>query len=105
MLRDGEQRLSVSQSGPRLELSSGGLLLDGSIAGDNVQAAALLDDDAKPGSGSCLTSDTLIVAAVLERTTEATQLSGQFRMPGCATCAPVPFRAVRLPDQRSGGGH
>jgi hypothetical protein len=105
MLRDGEQRLNVSQSGPRLELSSGDLLLDGSIEVDNIQAAAPLGDGAKPGSGSCLTADTLIVAAVLERTTEATQLSGQFRMPGCATCAPVPFRAVRLPDQRSAGGH
>ena len=105
MLRDGEQRLHISQSGPKLEMSWGGLLLEGSIEGDNAQAAAVLGHGSKPGSGSCLTADSMVIAGVLERTTEATRLSGQFRMPGCATCAPVPFRAVRLPDHRSGGGH
>ncbi len=106
VLRDGEQRLHVSQSGPRLELMWGPLLLEGSIAGDNVQAAARLGDSDKPGSGTCLTADTMLVAAALERTTDEVRLAGEFRMPGCATCAPVPFRAVRLPDHRPGaGGH
>jgi hypothetical protein len=107
MLQDGERRLHVSQSGPRLELMWGSLLLEGSVSGDNVQAAAVLGDSGKPGSGSCLTADTMVLSGLLERTADADGLTGEFRMPGCATCAPVPFRAARLPDQRgaSGVGH
>ncbi|MGH7711157.1 MAG: hypothetical protein ACREOG_07730 [Gemmatimonadaceae bacterium] len=104
---DSDQQLGVSQSGPRVELTWGRVVLDGSVTGDSMQAAAAFREGVKPGNGSCLTADTLAVAAAIEKTSEVTRLSGQFRLPGCATCAPVLFQALRLSDRDGmlrGGG-
>ncbi|HJU72220.1 MAG TPA: hypothetical protein VJ717_00630 [Gemmatimonadaceae bacterium] len=93
--------LTVAQSGTRLDVRVGDLLLVGAIAGDSVYAAA-------PGkafrTASCETLDSVAVTAVVVRTGSERALVGQVMFRGCATCAPARFRALRVPERSSNRG-
>jgi hypothetical protein len=100
----GEQRLTVSQSGPRLEMAFGRVALGGTITGDSVQATVRIDTSATLRAARCLTADTLRLVAAVERTGQDTRLPGRLLFPGCESCAPVAFRATRLAEQSRGPG-
>ena len=97
----GQTRLTISQSGPRIALSLGAIEFHGTINGDSVRAAAPVADNALIRAANCLTSDTLAIAAALVKTANETRLAGAFTFAGCRTCTAVPFAAARLPDRET----
>lgn len=99
------QQLTISQSGPRLDVTYGPVLFSGTIAGDSIRAAAPIVDSALLRAASCLTADTVGISAAIAKGARATEptLTGAFVFPNCATCAAVPFRAARLADSRHRG--
>jgi hypothetical protein len=103
LMQGGQQRLTVAQSGPRLELEWGRLSMTGFVVGDSLRAHAELREGTETSRASCLTADTLTLAAAIEKTQQAVRLSGEFLLPGCATCKPVPFRAERVAARHAGG--
>ncbi len=93
----GERRMTISQSGTRLELKLMGdkpVAFRGTIAGDTIRVAA---------ARTCLTADSSAMSATVERTESATQIVGQMELRGCGTCPRVPFRARRLPTKPQQG--
>jgi len=92
--------LLISQSGRSFEISSKG----------NPATSGVLDDknltsSMWTGSYSACGNGQITLAAVVDPTAEPRSLTGQLSFPGCQSCAPVDFRAVRQPKVQSGGGH
>lgn len=102
LLQDGEQRLNVAQSGPRLEIEWGRLSMHGEVVRDSVRALAELHEGTPSSRASCLTADTLLLLARIDKSAEVQRLEGEFRLPGCPTCAAVPFRAGRQSARQPG---
>jgi hypothetical protein len=94
----GERRMTISQSGTRLELNLIGeqpVAFRGTIAGDTIRTAA---------ARTCLTADSSAMSATVERTGSETELVGHLELRGCSTCPRIPFRARRLLTQPQRGG-
>jgi hypothetical protein len=103
LVADEERRLSIAQSGPKLDVTLGAVELFGIVDGERLYAAAPTKDNALLRAASCLTVDTIALSAALPAKGLAdTHLVGSFLFPGCATCPSVPFRATRLPDRERG---
>jgi len=90
--------LSISQSGTSLVISLGGKTTTGALAGKTIKAQFAgfnnANTDCKDRS--------LTLTATLDPQAEPRTLSGRFSVEGCASCAPVEFRAVKQP--RPAGG-
>lgn len=83
--------LDVSQSGTRAVLTlndSAGTVLDATLEGSALAAATDERSTVCEGRG-------LRLAAGLRLDPGSPQLDGTAAVPGCAACAPVPFRATR----------
>jgi len=103
LVPDGEKRLSVAQSGPKLDVTFGSLELFGTLDGDSLYVVAPTKDNALRRAASCLTRDTIAVSGALPRKGASdTHLIGSFLFPGCGMCPAVPFRAMPLPDRARG---
>ncbi len=103
LVADGETRLSIAQSGPKLDIAFGPVELLGSIDGDSVYTAGPTENNALLRAASCLTVDTIAVSATLPpKGSSDTSLHGRFLFPGCGTCPGVPFLATRLLDRERG---
>jgi hypothetical protein len=103
LVADGDSRLNIAQSGPKLDMTFGPVELFGTIDGDRIYAAAPTQENALLRAASCLTVDTVAVSAALPaRGATDTHWVGNFLFPGCATCPGVPFRGTRLPDRERG---
>jgi hypothetical protein len=96
--------LLISQSGKSLAISLGkaktvatGLLENRSLKASVPQGT----DSSSPACGA----DFFALTAMVDPMSEPRSLSGTLSAPGCASCAPVQFRAVRLPKTQTGGGH
>lgn len=90
--------LLISQSGRSLEVSfKGKSPASGSLDDKNLKSSVSV------GNGSGCGQVTL--AAVVDAKSEPRSLTGQLSFPGCQSCAPVDFRAVREPKVQTGGGH
>lgn len=84
-------RLDVSQSGTRAVLTlndTAATALDARLDGESLAAAT------KEGSAAC-GGRGLRLAATLRPDPRSPQLDGAATVPGCRSCAPVPFRATR----------
>lgn len=86
---------SVSQSGPHLEIALGSLEFVGAIVGDSIRAAAVVSN-ANRREPPCNSSPTVQLVATLTRADADVRLPGEITFAGCESCAPLPFRAVRL---------
>jgi hypothetical protein len=98
LLAGAERRMTVVQSGTRLQLTFGqtpAVVLTGTIAGDTIRAAA---------AKSCLTADSIALSATVRRTPPEGELVGQLEARGCSACPPAPFRARLLPTKARDGG-
>ena len=85
--------LDVSQSGTRAVVTlndPAATALDARLDGDALTAAT------EEGSAAC-GGRGLRLAATLREDADAPRLDGALSVPGCPSCAPVRFRAARLP--------
>ena len=104
LVADHEKRLSVAQSGPKLDVTFGPLELFGTIQGERINAATATKDSALLRAANCLTGDSIALSGALPtRGASDTHWVGNFLFPGCTTCPSVPFRATRLPDRARNG--
>ncbi len=92
--------LLISQSGRSVELSfTGKPAAAGSLADKNLTSLISIGSDSGCGNGY------VTLAAVVDPKSEPRSLAGQLSFPGCQSCSPIAFRAVRQPKPPSGGGH
>jgi hypothetical protein len=94
--------LSISQSGKSLVvILSGAKTAVGTLDGTTIKAQFSGADKDKSEAGQC-GGDGLTLTATLDPQAEPRTLSGKLSVEGCASCAPMEFRAVRQP--RPAGG-
>ncbi len=97
--------LSISQSGPSLLLAlNGGIKTTaGTLDGKTINAsfAGANTDTANPPNCA---DRTWTLTATLDPHAEPKTMTGRFSIEGCASCAPLEFRAVRQP-RPAGGTH
>ncbi len=91
--------VSISQSGASLVIGLGGKTTTGTIAGKTIKAQFAGAEN--PNAADC-SDRSLALSATLDPLTEPKTLSGRLTVEGCASCAPVEFRAVKQP--RPAGG-
>lgn len=92
--------LLISQSGRSLEVS-----FKGKPAGSGILVNRNLSSSISVGSDSACGDGQVVLAAVVDPKSEPRSLNGQFSFPGCQSCSPVAFHAVRQPKPPSEGGH
>jgi hypothetical protein len=95
---------SISQSGKTLVvILSGAKTATGTLDGTAIKAqfSGTDTDKNKSEAGQC-GGDGLTLTATLDPHVEPRTLSGMISVDGCASCAPMQFRAVRQP--RPAGG-
>ena len=93
----------VHQSGTRLDVEIGDLILVGAIRRDSLAASSRRNSTILRAAG-CLTVDSLTLHAVLAREGTAKQLTGRLVFVGCQNCAPAIFRATRSADRSRAKG-
>jgi hypothetical protein len=94
--------LSISQSGKSLVvILSGAKTATGTLDGTTIRAQFSGADKDKSEAAQC-GGDGLTLTATLDPHAEPRTLSGMLSVDGCASCAPIEFRAVRQP--RPAGG-
>ena len=91
--------VSISQSGTSLVIGLGGKTTTGSLNGKTIKAQFAGANSPNPTDCS---DRSLALTATLDPLTEPRTLSGRLSVEGCASCAPVEFRAVKQP--RPAGG-
>ena len=91
--------VSISQSGTSLVIGLGGKTTAGSLNGKIIKAQFAGANSPNPTDCS---DRSLAMTATLDPLTEPRTLSGRLSVEGCASCAPVEFRAVKQP--RPAGG-
>lgn len=92
--------LLISQSGRSLEVSfKGKPAASGSLDDKELKSSVSVGNSSGCGNGQ------VTLAAVVDPKSEPRSLTGQLSFPGCQSCAPVDFRAVRQPRVQSGEGH
>ena len=92
--------LLMSQSGRSLEVSFKGKPAgSGSLVDKNLSSSISVGSDSACGNGQ------VTLAAVVDPKSEPRSLSGQLSFPGCQSCTPIDFRAIRQPRPPTGGGH
>lgn len=96
--------LSISQSGKTLvvALNGGTKITTGTLEGKTIKASFARAENS--GQADC-GDQTLTLAATLDPKAEPRTLNGRLSVDGCASCAPLEFRAVRQPRSTGGGGH
>lgn len=91
--------LSISQSGTSLVIGLGGRTTTGTLNGKTIKAQFA-------GAGSSNPTEcgdrSLTLTATLDPLAKPRTLSGRLSVEGCASCAPLEFRAVKQP--RPAGG-
>lgn len=91
--------LLISQSGRSLEVEFKGTSAGtASLNGTDLKSSMSVDDSSC-GNGQ------MILAATVDPKSEPRSLAGKLSFPGCQSCTPVEFRAVRQPKPQSGGGN
>jgi hypothetical protein len=91
--------LSISQSGTSLVVGLSGKTTIGTLAGKTIKAQFAGADNTNPTE--CRDRG-LTLTATLDPLAEPRTLGGRLAVEGCASCAPVEFRAVKQP--RPAGG-
>jgi hypothetical protein len=100
--------LGISQSGKTLVLTfdnASRTSAMGSLDGNVIKVSSVpLRDSA--GDPACGGNQSPTLTATVDAKTEPKSLTGTLSVSGCASCAPVTFRAVRQPKAAAvGGGH
>jgi hypothetical protein len=94
--------LVISQSGRKLEVSfKGTAVAPGLLEDKNLKWSMPVGSESNGACGS----GSVTVAAVVDPKSEPRSMTGQLSFAGCASCAPLHFRAVRQPKSQAGGGH
>jgi hypothetical protein len=86
--------VSISQSGASLVIGLGGKTTTGTLDGKTIKAQ--FAGAVTPNAADC-GDRSLTLTATLDPMTEPRTLTGHLSVEGCATCAPVEFRATRQP--------
>jgi hypothetical protein len=95
--------LSFSQSGTSLVIGlAGGKTATGLLDGKTITGQFAGADS--PSAADC-SDRTFALNATLDRLTEPRTLSGSLSVAGCASCAPLEFRAVRQARPAIGAAH
>jgi hypothetical protein len=97
--------LNISQSGPSLTLTLNNpehTTLAGTLQDSRVDVAAA-PADRSGDSGNCLDRHEIQLQADVAKEAGRRVLIGTLSVPGCANCAPVPFRAERPNSSQSEG--
>jgi hypothetical protein len=97
--------LTISQSGISLALTfntPSKIPASGSLEGTSLKASIVPPRDSEAG---CSGDQIPFITASVDPKSEPRTLSGILSVTGCASCAPVEFRAVRQPKATAGGAH
>jgi hypothetical protein len=95
--------ISISQSGKVLVVGvNGGKATTGGLEGKILKAQFSGADS--PAAGDC-SDRSLTLTAALDPEADPRTLSGTISVDGCASCAPLEFRAARQPRTTGGGAH
>ena len=90
--------VSISQSGTSLVIGLGGKTTTGTLYGKTIKAQFV---GTNPNATDC-SDRSLALTATLDPLTEPRTLRGRVSVEGCASCAPVEFRAVKQPRPTGG---
>ena len=100
--------LGISQSGKTLVLTfdnSAKSSASGSLDGNVIKVPSALLRDAA-GDPACGGNQSPVFTATVDPKTEPKSLTATLAVNGCASCAPLTFRAMRQPKPAAaGGGH
>ncbi len=95
----------ISQSGKSLVLTFNGpakTVASGSIGSKTLTASI---NPAPDSSSGCSGDQGVSLTATVDPKSEPRVLTGVLSVNGCASCAPIPFHAVRQPRMLAGGSH
>lgn len=92
----------IGQSGRNLIVTFGKNKATASGTLDNKSLNTSIPDGDDSSGGQC---GPAVLTAAVNPTVEPRSMNGQLSFPGCQTCAPVEFHAVRQPRGPSGGTH
>jgi hypothetical protein len=95
----------ISQSGKNLVLTlSGGSKATASVLEGRIIKASFAPTGSSPEAG-CSINRIFTLIATFDPKSDPRTLNGTLSVDGCASCAPVEFRAVRQPRGSSEGAH
>lgn len=96
--------LLISQSGKNLVITMGKTKAPSDGLLENKRLRASIPQGSDISSPAC-GAGSFRLTAMVDTTSEPRTLSGTVSAPGCSSCLPVQFRAVRLPKPQAGGAH